>query len=431
MTTANSVTGDDLATVRTNHSHLSRDQEAALKQVWTYLFHFWKVPVDGTAAFAGSQGQGVSGAHESSSHGKSISSSLWGKLSGSSKPHENDASGHHSGHDVKYSKGLVHPALEGMDAGRMQQEFWQTLRLESPDCHLLRFCRARKFHTNKVMRMVARTFEFYDKRKVNALIDGGEAKIFKENKEPGLMMNFKVQKAVLFGKDNKQRPYILVRPKFHHAADQTETEVEKYALLVIELSRLFMREGSITILFDLTDFSLSNMDYSPVKFIISCFEAHYPECLGALLIHKAPWLFSPIWNIIKTWLDPVVASKIVFTKNIKELSRYIGQQELPVYMEGKNNALDLDHYSPPDGSQDKLLNVKDDNFKKLSTKREQLIEEFKKVTAKWIETTEQAQSSKLWQMKCELGEELCQNYAELDPYIRSRSSYDVQGLLKL
>lgn len=33
-------------------------------------------------------------------------------------------------------------------------------------------------------------------------------------------------------------------------------------------------------------------DYAPVKFIIKCFEANYPESLGAVLIHQAPWIFS-------------------------------------------------------------------------------------------------------------------------------------------
>ena len=29
-----------------------------------------------------------------------------------------------------------------------------------------------------------------------------------------------------------------------------------------------------------------------MKFILKCFEANYPESLGILLIHKAPWVFS-------------------------------------------------------------------------------------------------------------------------------------------
>lgn len=33
-------------------------------------------------------------------------------------------------------------------------------------------------------------------------------------------------------------------------------------------------------------------EYAPVKFIIKCFEANYPESLGLLLIHNAPWVFS-------------------------------------------------------------------------------------------------------------------------------------------
>jgi hypothetical protein len=60
----------------------------------------------------------------------------------------------------------------------------------------------------------------------------------------------------------------------------------------------------------MTDFTLANMvfnlfvyfpslmrtdslqDYHPVKFMIKCFEANYPESLGVVLIHKAPWIFS-------------------------------------------------------------------------------------------------------------------------------------------
>jgi hypothetical protein len=58
----------------------------------------------------------------------------------------------------------------------------------------------------------------------------------------------------------------------------------------------------------MTGFSLANMvslsitlvtfalitlqDYSPVRFMIKCFEANYPESLGVVLVHKAPWVFQ-------------------------------------------------------------------------------------------------------------------------------------------
>ena len=47
-----------------------------------------------------------------------------------------------------------------------------------------------------------------------------------------------------------------------------------------------------TVIFDMTGFSMANMDYTPVKFMIKCFEANYPESLGAVLVHNAPWIFQ-------------------------------------------------------------------------------------------------------------------------------------------
>ena len=49
---------------------------------------------------------------------------------------------------------------------------------------------------------------------------------------------------------------------------------------------------SQTIVFDMTGFSMANMDYTPVKFMIKCFEANYPESLGAVLVHNSPWIFQ-------------------------------------------------------------------------------------------------------------------------------------------
>eukprot|EP00042_Codosiga_hollandica_P012941 m.29452 g.29452 ORF g.29452 m.29452 type:complete len:256 (-) comp40552_c0_seq2:137-904(-) len=36
---------------------------------------------------------------------------------------------------------------------------------------------------------------------------------------------------------------------------------------------------------------------------------HYPETLEHLFIINAPWIFKPLWAIIKPWLDPVTRAK--------------------------------------------------------------------------------------------------------------------------
>lgn len=45
------------------------------------------------------------------------------------------------------------------------------------------------------------------------------------------------------------------------------------------------------LLFDMTGFSLRNVDFHMVKFLAEVFEARYPETLGLTLIHKAPFAF--------------------------------------------------------------------------------------------------------------------------------------------
>lgn len=52
----------------------------------------------------------------------------------------------------------------------------------------------------------------------------------------------------------------------------------------------------------MTGFSLANMDYAPVKFMIRCFEANYPESLGVVLVHKAPWVFQGTCNAVEKTL---------------------------------------------------------------------------------------------------------------------------------
>lgn len=401
----------ELSTVKSNYSSLPHNEQLILKRVWAHLYNFWNIPIPST-------------------------SYLYDSTTTDGEEEIEDHIGEPMINGTKHSQFN----LLDIDPDLLYKEFWEMLRVESPDCHLLRFVKARKFHVDKTIHMLSKNFKFRHIHQLNQLLNDGEYKILShEENNAGVIVCLKKQKAVIIGHDKYEKPIILVRPKFHYSSDQPEIELEKYALLIIETSRLFMMEGAITILFDLTDFSLSNMDYAPVKFIITCFEAHFPESLGSLLIHKAPWLFSPIWAIIKNWLDHVVASKIVFTKSTKDLNKYIDTDQLPKYLKGENDSIDLNQYTPPDGTHDDLLHLKEDDdddfeYKKRQSileKRDHLIKRYQDINIQWIQTKDELESQKLWNIKCEIGEELCQNYVELDPYVRSRSSYDINGTLKL
>ena len=415
-----------------NYNKITDEKEVVLKQIWTNLFHLWNVEVDGTNAFSDRRltAYNTHSSTESEKKPKKKSSGGWFGF-GSSSSTSSDATGgneHDSMGINSYEKGVVHSSFDGLDAKLAEKVFWDMLRVDPPDSTIWRFSSARKFNSSKATKMIAHTIKFRSEHNMEQLLNKGDYDVFK-NKEEGVILNFNLQKAVIVGRDLKERPFILVRPKFHHSHEQTEADIEKFALIVIEISRLYMRTGYTSIIFDLTDFSLSNMDYAPVKFLITCFEAHYPESLGCLLIHNAPWLFSPIWNIVKNWLDPVVASKIIFTKNLSELTKFIAKENIPKYLGGEND-FDLDNYVPPDGSHDEALN---DTAGKdaVLVLREQLIATYKELTVKWIETNDPEKSKEIWNQRVSIGQEITNNYCELDKFIRSSSYYDITGTLEI
>ncbi|CAF3498888.1 unnamed protein product [Rotaria socialis] len=59
--------------------------------------------------------------------------------------------------------------------------------------------------------------------------------------------------------------------------------------------------------------------------MINAMQNYYPEALGLGLVLNASWTFNTVWNVIKSWLDPVLASKIHFVKSSKELAEYINR----------------------------------------------------------------------------------------------------------
>ncbi|CAR22880.1 Csr1p [Lachancea thermotolerans CBS 6340] len=428
---------------------LTQDEELHLKQVWAYLFQHWGVQVNSASVFASeTAGSGQSGSSGGNKNAEEKPAKKSGKLFGRFRKSSSNSSAAKSSRESNgavpassqrstepsegaRSHGTVHEALKNLKPDEISENFWDMLRSDYPDNLILRFLRARKWDTDKALGMIAHTLEWRLKEgHPDSIIRGGEQAAY-QNNETGYIKNLELSKATQRGFDLHGRPIVLVRPRLHHSSDQTEEEMKKYCLLIIEQARMFLKEpvDSATILFDLTGFSMSNMDYTPVQYLISCFEAHYPECLGHLFIHKAPWIFPPIWNIIKNWLDPVVASKIVFTKNASDLAKYVPMKYIPSYLGGEDE-YDFDSFKRPDESAD--VKLKDTKTRdSILEKRKSIIQQFIDSTKNWIESQNDEESKKWLETKISISKELSENYRELDPYIRSRSVYDINGTLKV
>ena len=157
--------------------------------------------------------------------------------------------------------------------------------------------------------------------------------------------------------------------------------------------------------------------------MIKCFEANYPESLGVVLVHKSPWIFQSIWKIIRGWLDPVVAGKVHFTKNIDELSKFIPLDHIIHEMGGK----DPWTYSfvPPKKGENAAL--EDTSTREtLLEKRALIVKEFENVTIRWL----QGDEAEVQKQRKVLKDDLRTGYWELDPYLRARTSYDRTGVIQ-
>ena len=173
----------------------------------------------------------------------------------------------------------------------------------------------------------------------------------------------------------------------------------------------------------MTHFTMANMDYAPVKFMIKVFEANYPESLGAIVVHKAPWIFQGIWKIIKGWLDPVVAAKVHFTGDVKDLEAFIPRSQIIKELGGDED-WEYTYVEVKDGENDMM---KDEATKeKLMTERMADVKEYETKTFEWLDSSGAAEPK---EKRDEIARRLHDNYWQLDPYVRARSLYDRVGMI--
>jgi hypothetical protein len=176
----------------------------------------------------------------------------------------------------------------------------------------------------------------------------------------------------------------------------------------------------------MTDFSMANMDYTPVKFMIKCFEANYPESLGTVLVYKAPWVFNAVWSIVRGWLDPVVAGKVHFAKNIDELQKFVPRTQIPSEL-GGDEKWTYTYPEPVPGENEKMNDVATRD--RMEAERKAIVDKYENTVLEWVHEGDAAELEGKRKERDAVAEELRQNYWKLDPYVRARTLYDRMGML--
>ncbi|KUJ14728.1 CRAL/TRIO domain-containing protein [Mollisia scopiformis] len=340
--------------------------------------------------------------------------------------------------DDKYGQTKeFHEALANMSPATLRATFWSMVKHDHPDALLLRFLRARKWDVEKALVMMVSTMRWRSNEvnvdddimangELSALNDANSSDPAKKKLGHDFLAQMRLGKSFLHGLDKSGRPMCFVRVRLHRQGEQSEESLERYTVFIIESARMILSPPVDTacVVFDMTGFSMANMDYAPVKFMIKCFEANYPESLGVVLVHKAPWVFQGIWKIIKGWLDPVVASKVHFTNNNDEMEEFVPRSQIIKDLGGDEDWT-YKYIEPVPGENDTMKDTATRD--KLLAEREGFVDEYEKSTLDWIHGNGDVSAVKL--RRNELANTLKEDYWRLDPYIRAKSFYDRTGMI--
>jgi hypothetical protein len=178
-----------------------------------------------------------------------------------------------------------------------RQRLWCFILADHPDVLVLRFLRARKWDVEKAITMLVSAVNWRHEQRIDDDIirKGDSIGVAKEQSadEKSFMAQYHSGKAYVRGSDNEGRPVFIIKVRLHDPKLQSPESMETFVLHNIETMMAMMRHPSekTCLIFDLTGFGLKNMDFHVVKFLIQVFEARYPEYLGVVLVHNAPFLF--------------------------------------------------------------------------------------------------------------------------------------------
>ncbi|KAI7851022.1 CRAL-TRIO domain-containing protein [Circinella umbellata] len=339
--------------------------------------------------------------------------------------------------DPRWMEMTLMEALPLIPGEKLEYTFWQMVATDNPDSTLLRYLRARKWDDDAAYRMLANTLRWRLHMRVDDISKLGETGLHQEleKAKPGLGDQFLEQmrmgKATLGGPDKSNRGICFINVQLHYKDDQPAEAIQLCSLYLMETARIFMGYPMVNacIVFNLENFTLANWDFEFVKFLLTCLERYYPETLGLCLIHKAPWVFSTVWSVVSPMLDPVVAAKIKFSKNLEEFQQHIDVGSTPVIISKNPNVKTKDEAVVADPPKAGVLEIPNSPEYLAYVEETKL---YKKETSEWAKeelTEEKLASDALKRLERGRVHRIARIKAEKD--IRANTIYHEKGLIKL
>lgn len=120
-------------------------------------------------------------------------------------------------------------------------------------------------------------------------------------------------KTFFHGTDKEGRPVCIVKVKNHDPAKVLTTlhlfsilsshpikievqEGQRFSLFMMEYGRTLLKPPieTVTMVFDMTEAGMKNMDLKSLQFTIQSLQNYYPESLGKVLVYNSSWVSAYI-----------------------------------------------------------------------------------------------------------------------------------------
>ncbi|XP_069389098.1 motile sperm domain-containing protein 2 [Paralichthys olivaceus] len=198
-------------------------------------------------------------------------------------------------------------------------------RLQTDDALVEGYLTWRIYVVDDALKMIDDSFQWRKEFGVNDLT---------ESSIPRWM--FETGAVFLHGYDKEGNKLFWFKVKLHVKDAKTIVDKKKYVAFWLE--RYAKKEPGmpLTVVFDMAESGLSNIDMEFVKYIINCFKVYYPKFLSKMIIVDMPWIMNAAWKIVKSWLGPEAISKLKFASR-SDVNTFIGPEYLPSHMGGTDS----------------------------------------------------------------------------------------------
>ncbi|XP_015767341.1 PREDICTED: motile sperm domain-containing protein 2-like [Acropora digitifera] len=198
-------------------------------------------------------------------------------------------------------------------------------RVRDDDVWLSRFLKSRKQDINNALLALVPCLLW---RKSFGVNDLTERSIDRRLFESGFLFQH--------NQDKEGNSMVIFTGKLYKKDPQQQQEIKRYLVFLLEKHVRLFPNRKITMIMDMQETGISQMDMDFVKCVIHCFRDHFPWTLAWLLIVDLPWIFLAAWKIVNTWLSPDAVNKIRFL-NKADLADIVDQDKLLQRLGGTDN----------------------------------------------------------------------------------------------